>query len=410
MQRFLRQSPYILKINLSNHRNFSKLVGEDVVRPTIGLDEDARTFYDLAKSFADNEMKPYAQQWDENGTFPMETFKKFAEIGFAGISTNSDYGGSGLSRHDNTVIIEALATGCVGTTAMLTIHNMCGGMIDKFGNDEQKSELLPKLSSLEMMASYCLTEPGSGSDAAGMASTAKLNDSGTEYTLNGGKAFISGAGLSDIYLVMCKADNGITCLMVDKDSDGLSFGANEKKMGWKVQPTRQIIFDNVKVPIDKRLNEEGNGFKMAMTGLDGGRLSIAACSLGAAQACFEIALNYAKERKQFGKSIAEQQATQFRLANMAGDIHASRLAIRSAAKLLDEGSPAATVHCAMAKKLATDLGFGVCNESLQILGGYGYLNDYHIERYLRDVRVHQILEGTNEIMRHIIGRALVAPN
>jgi len=389
------------------------VVGAGLISPTIGLNEDQREFFELAKKFSESELKPYAAEWDESGEFPVETFKKFAELGFAGISVSDEYGESGLSRQDNTVIIEALASGCVGTTAMLTIHNMCGGMIDRFGSEEQRSEWLPKLTSLDMMASYCLTEPSSGSDAASLLTTATLSEDGSEYVVNGGKAFISGAGLSDVYVVMCrtggvKGPAGISCLLIPKESEGLSFGANEKKMGWKVQPTRQVIFEDVRVPVSNRLGSEGQGFKMAMAGLDGGRLSIAACSLGAAQECFELALAYSKERKQFGKSVADQQATQFRLADMAGNIQTSRLAIRSAAQLLDEGSPVATVHCAMAKKLATDLGFQVCNEALQILGGYGYLHDYQIERYLRDVRVHQILEGTNEIMRHIIGRSIIS--
>jgi alkylation response protein AidB-like acyl-CoA dehydrogenase len=293
---------------------------------------------------------------------------------------------------------------------MLTIHNMCGGMIDRFGTEEQRAEWLPKLTSLEVMASYCLTEPGS--DASSLISSAELSADGSHYTLNGGKAFISGAGLSNLYVVMCrtggiKGPKGVTCLLVPATSEGLSFGSDEKKMGWKVQPTRQVMFDNVKVPVGNRLGSEGLGFKMAMAGLDGGRLSIAACSLGAAQASFEIALAYTKERKQFGKSISDYQATQFRLADMAAHIHSSRLVLRQAAQLLDDQSPLATVHCAMAKKLVTDMGSQVCNEALQLLGGYGYLKDYHIERYVRDVRVHQILEGTNEVMRMIIGRGLV---
>ena len=387
------------------------LGGADLISPRIGLDEDQREFYELAKKFSDTELKPFAAEWDEKAHFPMDTFKSFADVGFAGISISEDYGGSGLSRESNTVIIEALASGCVGTTAMLTIHNMCAGMIEKFGNDEQKEEWLPKLTSLETMASYCLTEPSSGSDAASLLTTATISDDGSHYVVNGGKAFISGAGLSDVYLVMCrtggvKGPRGVTCLMIPKEAEGVSFGADEKKMGWKVQPTRQVLFEDVKIPIENRLGDEGMGFKMAMTGLDGGRLSIASCSLGAAQECFEIALAYTKERKQFGTAVADNQATQFRLADMAAHIHSARLAVRSAARLLDEGSPLATVHCAMAKKLATDMGSQVCNEALQMLGGYGYLSDYNIERYVRDVRVHQILEGTNEIMRHIIGRSI----
>lgn len=344
----------------------------------------------------------------------MPTMKKLAELGFAGINVSDDVGGSALSRLDSSVIIEALATGCVGTTAMLTIHNMCSNMIDKFGSEEQRKKFLPSLTSLNMMASYCLTEPESGSDAASLKTRAILDKSGNHYIVNGGKAFISGAGVSDVYVVMCRTGtsdskaNGISCLLIPKDTPGLSFGANENKLGWKVQPTKQITFEDVKVPVSNRLGEEGMGFKMAMAGLDGGRLSIASCSLGAAQACLEIALLYVKERKQFGHALSSNQALQFKLADMAGKLITARLAVRSAAKLLDENHPAATAHCALAKKIATDYGFEICNDALQMHGGYGYLKEYHVERYLRDVRVHQILEGTNEIMRHIVGRSLIA--
>ena len=385
----------------------------ELVSPTLGLTADQANFYQLAREFADNELRPFAAGWDEKSEFPLQTFEKFGDLGFAGIIVKDDVGGSGLTRVDNTVIIEALATGCVGTTAMLTIHNMCGGMIDKFGTQEQREKWLPELCSLKLKASYCLTEPGSGSDAASLSTKAVLDTSTNEYVLNGGKAFISGAGLSDVYLVMCRTGGngpkGISCLVVPKDLAGLSFGANEKKMGWKVQPTRQVIFEDVRVPAANLLGgKEGQGFKMAMTGLDGGRLSIGACSLGAAQACFELALAYTKERKQFGKSISENQAVQFKFADMAGKILSARLALRHAAMLLDSGDPSATLHCALAKKIATDYGSEICNDALQLHGGYGYLADYNIERYVRDVRVHQILEGANDIMRVIVGRALTS--
>lgn len=386
--------------------------GLDVINPTIGLTEEQAEFYTLARQFADNELRPHAQKWDEEHDFPVETFKKCADLGFAGISIKDEVGGTGLSRLDNVTIIEALATGCVGTTAMVSIHNMCAGMIDKFGTEEQRSYWLPKMCKLDIKASYCLTEPGSGSDASSLVTKADFDPATNEYVVNGGKAFISGAGMSDIYLVMCRTGKpgpgGISCLIIPKDTKGVSFGALEKKMGWNVSPTRQVIFEDVRIPASNRLGAEGEGFKMAMTGLDGGRLSIGACSVGAAQACFEIALAYVKERKQFKKSIAEYQVTQFKLADMAGKISTSRLALRHAAKLLDEGHPAATAHCALAKKIATDQCFEVCNEALQLHGGYGYLKDYQVERYVRDCRVNQILEGTNEIMRHIVGRALVA--
>jgi len=387
--------------------------GLEVVDPTIGLTADQAEFYNLARSFADKEFRPFANKWDEDHYFPIDTYRKCADLGLGGISVRDDYGGSGLSRLENMTIIEGLATGCVGTTAMLTIHNLCVGMVDKFGNEEQRAKYLPGLCSMETLASYCLTEPGSGSDASSLRTSAKLDPATNEYVINGGKAFISGAGMSDIYLVMCRTGEGsganaISCIMIPKTAPGVSFGANERKMGWSCQPTRQITFEDVRVPVANRLGAEGQGFKMAMAGLDGGRISIGACSLGAAQACFEIALNYVKERKQFGKSIAEYQATQFKLADMAGKIVTARLALRNAARLLDEGHPAATAHCALAKKIATDQGFEVCNEALQLHGGYGYLKDYSVERYLRDCRVHQILEGTNEIMRHIVGRAIVS--
>lgn len=389
-----------------------KLQGVDVVAPTIGLSEDQESFYDLARGFADNEMKPYAQEWDATAHFPLDVYKKLAELGFAGIFVRDDVGGSSLSRVDTTVIVEALATGCVGTTAMLTIHNMCAGMIDKFGNQEHREKFLPGMCSMDIKASYCLTEPGSGSDASSLSTRAVLDESTNEFVLNGGKAFISGAGMSDIYLVMARTGGagpkGVSCLIVPNDAPGLSFGADEKKMGWKVQPTRQVIFEDCRIPASHLLGEEGNGFTMAMNGLDGGRLSIGACSLGAAQACFEIALEYVKERKQFNQAVAQNQAIQFKLADMAGKLSCMRLQLRNAANLLDQGHPAANIHCALAKKIATEYGSEVCNDALQLHGGYGYLADYQCERYVRDTRVHQILEGTNEIMRHIVGRALVA--
>lgn len=391
-------------------RGISGKTGLDAVHPTVGLNEDQEAFYDLARGFADTEMAPHAQEWDEKSHFPVTTFEKLAELGFAGIFVKDDVGGSGLSRVDTTIIVEALATGCVGTTAMLTIHNMCAGMVDKFGSEEHRQAILPKLCSMETKASYCLTEPGSGSDAASLTTKAELV--GDEYVLNGGKVFISGAGLSNLYLVMARTGGpgpkGVSCLLVPGDAPGLSFGANEKKMGWKCQPTRQVIFEDCKIPKDNLLGQEGNGFSMAMAGLDGGRLSIGACSLGAAQACFELSLNYVKERKQFGNPVGDNQAIQFMLADMAGKISTSRLMLRHAAALMDAGDPSATVHCALAKKVSTEQCSEVCNQALQLHGGYGYLADYHCERYVRDTRVHEILEGTNQIMRHIVGRSLIA--
>lgn len=386
--------------------------GVDVIDPTIGLNEDQRTFYDLARSFADEKLAPFATKWDEESHFPLDTLKEVASLGFGGLTVRDDVGGSGLSRLDSTVIVEALATGCVGTTAMLTIHNMCAGMIDKFGSEDQRKEWLPKLCNLDVLASYCLTEPGSGSDAASLVTKAVLDESTNEYVIDGGKAFISGAGMSNLYLVMCRTGgpgpSGISCMLIPDGTKGLSFGANEKKMGWKVQPTRQVIFEGVRVPAGNRLGDVGMGFAMAMNGLDGGRLSIGSCSLGASQKCFEKSLAYVKDRKQFGKPIAANQVTQFKFADMARKINLSRLAIRSAATLMDTGHPAATTHCALAKLTATDLGFEVCNEALQLHGGYGYLQDYEMERFVRDVRVNRILEGTNEIMHHIVGRSITA--
>jgi alkylation response protein AidB-like acyl-CoA dehydrogenase len=372
-------------------------VGVEAISPTIGLNDDQKEFYTLARSFADQQLRPGAPKWDEEHTFPVDIYEKTAELGFAGLFVKEDVGGSALSRVDTVVVVEALATGCVGTTAMLTIHNMCAGMIDKFGSEEQRQKFLPDICTLKTKLSYCLTESGSGSDAAAMRTTARLDSETNEYVVNGGKAFISGAGMSDFYLEMCKTMNpmtkkqGVSCLIIPKDAKGVSFGGLEKKMGWNCQPTRQVIFEEVRVPVENRLGEEGQGFKMAMAGLDGGRLSIGACSLGAAQACFEIALQYTKERKQFNKAISEYQATQFKFADMAGKILSSLLVLRHAAALLDAGDPSATAHCAMAKTIATDNGFIVCNEALQMLGGYGYLKDYHIERYVQDCRVHQIL-------------------
>jgi len=388
--------------------------GVDIVSPRIGLTPEQEEYYSLAKQVADSELKPFAAEWDRTSVFPLDTFKKFGELGFGAMFVRGDVGGTGLTRQDTSVIVEALSTGCVGTTAMLTIHNMCAGMIDKFGSEEHRQHYLPKLASMDLVASYCLTEPGSGSDAGSLQTKAELDEATNEYVINGGKAFISGGGMSDIYLVMCRtgtpADGakGISCIIIPKGTPGLSFGNDERKLGWHVQPTRQLIFENLRVPAANVLGTKGHGFKMAMAGLDGGRINIGSCSLGAAQACFEIAVDYVKERKQFGKHIGTNQALQFKLANMAQNIQVSRLALRNAAHLMDTGHPAATAQCAMAKRLATDKGFEVCNDALQLLGGYGYLSDYHVERYLRDCRVHQILEGTNEIMQHIVGRSIVA--
>jgi alkylation response protein AidB-like acyl-CoA dehydrogenase len=373
------------------------------------LGEDQRAFQDVARQFARDEMEPHAAEWDEKSFFPVETLRKAAELGFGGIYVGDDVGGSGLGRLDAAVIFEELSRGCTSTAAYISIHNMAAWMIDRFGSKEQRERFLPALCSMEHFASYCLTEPGAGSDAASLRTRALRE--GDDYVLNGSKAFISGGGMSDVYVVMvCTGGDGpkgISCLLVEKDTPGLSFGAQEVKLGWKSQPTAQVNFSDCRVPVANRIGEEGQGFSIAMAGLDGGRLNIGACSLGAAQSCLERSIGYLKERKQFGKALAEFQALQFRLADMATDLEAARLLLHKAATLVDAKTPDATRMAAMAKRMATDVGFAVVNEALQLHGGYGYLRDYPVERYLRDVRVHQILEGTNEIMRVIIARDLL---
>ncbi len=374
------------------------------------LSEEQQAFQAAAQSFAREEMLPFAAEWDSGCVFPVETLRKAASLGFAGIYVADDVGGSGLGRLDAAVIFEELAAACPSTAAYISIHNMAAWMIDRFGNEAQRQAFLPPLMTMEHFASYCLTEPGHGSDAANLATRAERD--GDHYVLNGSKAFISGGGESDIYVVMCRTGDsgpkGISTLVVPKDTEGLSFGKKEVKLGWNSQPTAAVIFENARVPVANRLGEEGDGFKIAMMGLDGGRLNIGACSIGGARACLELALDHVKARKQFGRVLAEFQALQFKLADMATDLEASRLMIHKAASLLDARDPAATQHCAMAKRLATDAGFAIVNEALQLHGGYGYIREYPIERYLRDLRVHQILEGTNEIMRVIIARRLLA--
>ena len=373
------------------------------------LSEEQSAIQDMARNFATEKLAPHAKQWDEDKYFPVDTLKEMAGLGFAGIYLQEEHGGSGLSRFDAALIFEALSGGCTSTAAYMTIHNMASWMIDSFGNAEQRAKYLPRLTSMEWIASYCLTEPGSGSDAGAMRSRA-LRD-GDHYVLNGSKAFISGSGVSDIYVAMVRTGDegakGVSCFIIEKGTPGLSFGANEKKMGWNNQPTAQVIFEDCRVPVENRIGEEGEGFKFAMMGLDGGRLNIAACSLGTAQRAFDMALEYAKTREQFGQSIAEFQAIQFKLADMATDLEAARLMLYEAAKTLDDGKAEKTRKSAMAKRFVTDTCFNVANEALQIHGGYGYLQDYEIERMVRDLRVHQILEGTNEIMRMIIARDLL---
>ena len=375
------------------------------------LKEEQIAMQDMAYSFAMDKMAPHAAMWDEEKIFPVDVLRDMAGLGFAGIYLQEEHGGSGLSRFDAAIIFEALSAGCTSTAAFMTIHNMASWVIDQFGSDAQREKYLPRLTRMELIASYCLTEPGSGSDASAMRSRAVRD--GDEYVLNGSKAFISGAGVSDIYVAMVRTGGdgpkGVSCFIIEKDTPGLSFGANEKKMGWNSQPTAQVIFEDCRVPAANRIGEEGEGFKFAMMGLDGGRLNIAACSLGTAQRAFDKALLYAQERQQFGQSIGEFQAIQFKLADMATDLEAARLMLYSAAQALDADDPQKTKRSAMAKRFVTDACFEIANEALQIHGGYGYLQDYEVERMVRDLRVHQILEGTNEVMRVIISRDLLRP-
>ena len=373
------------------------------------LSDDQRAIQDMARAFAKAELAPHSARWDEDKFFPVDVIRQAASLGFAGIYVQEDVGGSGLKRLDAALIFEELSRGDVAVAAFISIHNMASWMIDRFGSDDLRRKYLPRLTSMELIASYCLTEPGSGSDAAALKTTAVRD--GDHYVLNGSKAFISGAGVSDVYVVMCRTGvdgpKGISTLVVEKGTPGLSFGANERKMGWNAQPTATVNFDDCRVPVENRVGQEGEGFRFAMMGLDGGRLNIAACSLGGAGLALDTALGYAKSRKQFGKALSEFQALQFKLADMATDLEAARLMVRNAADALDKRQPDATKLCAMAKRFATDVGFDVANQALQLHGGYGYLRDFPLERIVRDVRVHQILEGTNEVMRVIAAREML---
>jgi alkylation response protein AidB-like acyl-CoA dehydrogenase len=373
------------------------------------LSDDQLAFQQTARDFARDAWLPHAPGWDERAEFPVGALRAAAGLGFAGIYVRDEFGGTGLARLDAALIFEELAAACVSTAAYLSIHNMAAWMIDRFGSPDQRARFLPKLTTMEHFASYCLTEPGSGSDAAALKTMARRD--GDHYVLNGSKAFISGGGTSDVYVAMVRTGDagarGISCLVIEKGSPGLSFGKKERKLGWNTQPTAMVNFDDCRVPVANRLGAEGEGFSIAMMGLDGGRLNIGACSVGGARACAEAARDYMLDRRQFGQRLADFQALQFKLADMATELDAARLMLWRAASSLDRGDPDATLHCAMAKRLATDAGFHVCNEALQLHGGYGYLKDFPVERYLRDVRVHQILEGTNEIMRVIIARRLL---
>jgi alkylation response protein AidB-like acyl-CoA dehydrogenase len=376
------------------------------------LTEDQRAFQETARNFAQEDLLPHAAEWDETGTFPVEALRAAAANGFAGIYVREDVGGSALTRLDAAIIFEELAAADPSTAAYISIHNMASWMIDTFGNDEQRRRFLPKLTTMEHFASYCLTEPSAGSDAGSLRSRAERD--GEHYVINGEKAFISGGGASDIYVCMLRTGgegpNGISCIVVEKGTPGLSFGKKEKKLGWNSQPTAAVIFENCRVPAANRIGAEGEGFKIAMKGLDGGRINIAACSLGGARASLEAAIAHLGTRKQFGKALAEFQALQFRVADMATELDAARLMVHRAAAALDAADPQATTYCAMAKRFATDVCFDVCNAALQLHGGYGYIKEYPVERYLRDLRVHQILEGTNEIMRVVIARRLLKGN
>jgi len=373
------------------------------------LSDEQRAIHDMARSFADENIAPKAIEWDETGHFPEDVVRSVGELGMAGIYVREDVGGSGLGRLDAALIFEALAYGCPSIASFISIHNMCAWMIDSFGTEEQRQTWLPSMCTMEKIASYCLTEPGSGSDAAALRTRADLD--GNQWKLNGAKAFISGGGFSDLYLAMVRTGDdgpkGVSAMMIEKGTDGLSYGANERKMGWRAQPTSLVQFDDCKVPANHLIGEEGKGFKYAMAGLDGGRLNIAASALGAAQFALDKALQYATERKAFGKPIAGFQALQFKLADMETELQAARVFLHQAAWKLDRKAPDATKYCAMAKRFVTDTAFNVANDALQIHGGYGYLADYGMEKIVRDLRVHQILEGTNEIMRVIISRHML---
>lgn len=373
------------------------------------LPEDQVAIRDMARSFAAERIAPHALDWDERKHFPLDVLREAAALGMGGIYVSEEHGGSGLTRLDAALIFEALSLGCPTVAAFLSIHNMAAWMIDRFGSQDQRARFLPGLCRMDQVAAYCLTEPGSGSDAASLRTTARRD--GDHYVLDGAKQFISGAGAADFYVTMVRTGEagpkGISTLVVPADAPGLSFGPNERKMGWNAQPTRAVIFEGCRVPVENRLGEEGIGFRIAMAGLDGGRLNIGACSLGGAQAALDKSLAYMAERKAFGKRLDEFQALQFRLADMATELEAARALLYGAAAALDRKDPDATQRSAMAKRFATDTGFRVANEALQLHGGYGYLSEYGVEKIVRDLRVHQILEGTNEIMRVIVARGLV---
>ncbi|WP_025604911.1 acyl-CoA dehydrogenase family protein [Vibrio parahaemolyticus] len=374
------------------------------------LNEDQRAFADTAQQFSLERLAPMAAEWDEKQNFPKDVLREAGELGFLSLYTPEAHGGLGLSRLDASIVFEQLSMGCTSTTAFMTIHNMVSWMVASFATEDVRANYCPKLVIGEWLGSYCLTEPNAGSDAASLSTTA--HKKGDAYVLNGGKAFISGAGETDVLVVMARTGEagakGVSAFVVPAQADGISYGRKEPKMGWNSQPTRAVTFDNVVIPASHLLGEEGQGFIFAMKGLDGGRINIATCSVGTAQQALNQATQYMQERKQFGKSLAQFQALQFKLADMATELVAARQLVRYAASKLDLGDSDATTYCAMAKRFATDVGFQICDQALQIYGGYGYIKEYPLERYFRDVRVHQILEGTNEIMRLIIARRLLS--
>ena len=373
------------------------------------LTEDQLAIQDAARKFTADRITPFAAEWDEKHIFPRDTIKEAADLGFAAIYVSEESGGIGLGRLEAALIMEAMAYGCPSTSAFISIHNMAAWMIDTFGSEDLKGRYLPDLVTMDKIASYCLTEPGSGSDAAALKTKAVLD--GDHYVVNGSKQFISGAGANDVYVTMVRTGEdgpkGISCLVIDKDTPGVSFGANEKKLGWHSQPTAQVIFDNARIPVTNRVGAEGDGFRFAMMGLDGGRLNIGACSLGGAQRCLDEAVAYTNDRKQFGKRISDFQNTQFMLADMATDLEAARALLYLAAAKVSNNAPDKTKFAAMAKRLSTDSGSKIVNDALQLFGGYGYLQDYPIERFWRDLRVHSILEGTNQVMRMIVAREML---
>jgi len=410
-RRHLKEASLILRkwTNSTVHSHPRMLLTGSCIDPSHGLGEEQIQIQQMALDFAQNELAPNMQKWDEEEMFPVETLRKAAALGFGAVYCGEEYGGTGLSRLDASIIFEALATGCCSTTAYISIHNMCAWMIDEFGSEDLRSKWLPDMATMDKFASYCLTEPGAGSDAGSLLTTAKKD--GEDYVINGSKAFISGGGESDLYVLMCRTGQsgpkGVSCVLVEKGTPGLSFGKKEKKVGWNSHPARIVSFDDCRVPQSNLIGSEGQGFNIAMKGLNGGRINVASCSLGAAHASIEHARDHMKVRKQFNQPLENFQYLQFRLAEMATQLIASRLMVRNAAVALDNKDPSAVALCSMAKLFCTEECFKICNDALQMFGGYGYLKDYPVQQFMRDTRVHCILEGTNEIMRMLVSRDLL---